>query len=174
MFRFYTCFEYIPFFYSCQAPPIAALVLYCQGQVLITKVKSLLPSSSPYCQGQVLIAKVKLGLLPSSSSFYECCKFATVCRHLLHHCNLVPVPIWFAGSHCECNISLNIVASAAKHLPVGFPIVRCSIATRNNVVNLNPKPSGDAARPATITFRANRGFGGRGEFESLGHVNLRC
>ena len=42
------------------------------------------------------------------------------------------------------------------------------------MVNLNPEPTGDAARPTTIALRANRGFGGRGELESLGHVNLRC
>jgi len=150
----------------------------------IAKVKSLLPRSRCYCQGQVLIAKPtsaycqgKARLLPSSSFADECCKLHPVCVNVFHHCYLVSVPIWFARGKSECNSAFNIVTCAAKHLTIRLAIVtinvRCAVRVfaRDNVVNLNSNPAGNATRPTTISLRPNGGFS-RGSERVLGGHKL--
>ena len=67
-------------------------------------------------------------------------------------------------------ISLHIVAMRAKHLPIVRAIVAVFVVARDDVIDLDTSPTGEATGPAAIALRADGGFGLGGEFVALRHV----
>jgi len=63
-----------------------------------------------------------------------------------------------------------IVASGAEHLAVVDPVVTVRMVARDDVVDFDANPTGEATGPAAVALGADGVFGFAGEFVALGHV----
>ena len=89
----------------------------------------------------------------------------------LHHFALVLDPDRFGPNlGGKDNLALGVVASGAEHLAVVDPVVAVGVVARDDVVNLDANPTGEATGPAAVALGADGFFGFRCEFVALGHV----
>ena len=91
----------------------------------------------------------------------------------LRHFALILDPNRFgANLGGEGHFAFYVVASRAEHLAVVDPVVAVLVIARDDVVNLDADPTGEAAGPAAVALGADGGFGLAGEFVFLGHVSI--
>jgi hypothetical protein len=79
--------------------------------------------------------------------------------YLLGHFALVFDPKRFARSDGNDRIGLHIVAGGAEHLPVVLAVVAVLVIARDDVIDFDANPTGQAAGPAAIAFGSDSGFG---------------